>query len=82
MTEEGKEKRDLLIWDLWNQWTDSIHNMRVVNTDAVYYQSKTPEKCLETTEQEKKRKYLNACLSKRRNFTPFVALLDGLLSNK
>ena len=28
-------KGDLLIQDLWTQGTDSIHDMRVVNTDAV-----------------------------------------------
>ena len=53
--------------------------MRVINTDAVSYQSKTPEKCLKTANQEKKRNYLNACLNKRRNFTPFVDLVDILL---
>ena len=30
----GELKGDLLIRDLWTQGTDSIHNMRVVNTDA------------------------------------------------
>ena len=30
----GEPKGDLLIRDLWKQGTDSIHNMRVVNTDA------------------------------------------------
>ena len=53
--------------------------MRVVNTDTVLYQCKTPEKCLETADHEKKRKYLNTCLNERRHFTPFVASVDGLL---
>ena len=57
------ERRGLLILDLWTQGTGSIHDMRVVNTDAIYYQFKTPEKCLETDEQEKKKKYLRACLN-------------------
>ena len=39
---------------------DSIHNMRVVNTGATSYQYKSPEKCLETAEKEKKKKYLKA----------------------
>ena len=58
-TEEGEYKGDLLIRYLWTQGMDSIHEMRVTNTDSVSYQSKTPEKCLETAECEKKRKYLN-----------------------
>ena len=40
--------------DLWTQGTDSIHNMRIVNTDTVSYQSKTLEKCLETAKREKR----------------------------
>ena len=64
---------------IWIQGTDRIQYMRVVNTDAVSYQSKTPEKCLDTTDCKKKRKYRNACLNERRHFTPFVASLDGLL---
>ena len=53
--------------------------MRVVNNDAIYHQSNTPEKCLETAEQERKRKYLSACVKKRRHFTLFVTSVDGLL---
>ena len=77
--EEGGEKGDLLIRDLWTQGTDSIHDMHVVNADAVSYHSRTPEKFQETAECEKKKKYLNACLKERRHFTPYVASVDGLL---
>ena len=58
---------------------DSIHDMRVVNTDAVSYQSKTPEKCLETAECKKKKNYLKYCLNEHIYFTPFIALVDGLI---
>ena len=54
LLEEGKEKGDLLTRDLWTQGTDIIHDMCVVNTDVVSYQSKTPEKFLETADCEKK----------------------------
>ena len=57
---DGEEKGGLLIQDIWTQGTDSIHDMCAGNTDAVSYQSKTPEKCLETAEREKKSNYLNA----------------------
>ena len=43
----------LLIRDLWTQGTDSIHDMCVVNTDTVSYQSKTPEKCLGTASEDR-----------------------------
>ena len=57
---DGEEKGGLLIQDIWTQGTDSIHDMCAGNTDAVSYQSKTPEKCLETAEREKKSNYLNS----------------------
>ena len=74
----GGEKGYLLIRYIWTQGTDSIHDKRVVNTDAIFYQSKTPENSLETDEGENKRKYLNACLNECRHFTPFSALVCSL----
>ena len=44
-------KGGLLIRDLWTQGMETIHDMLVMNTDAASYQSKTPEKCLETAEK-------------------------------
>ena len=41
---------------LWTQGTDSIHDTRVVNTDALSYHSKTPDKFLETANRKKKKK--------------------------
>ena len=53
--------------------------MRVVNTDALTYKLKEPEKCLHESEKEKKKMYLEACLQKCWHFPPFVASVDGLL---
>ena len=36
--EEEALKGDLLIRDIWTQVMDSIHNMRVMNSDATSYQ--------------------------------------------
>ena len=36
------QKGDLLIRYLWKQGTDSVHDMRVVNTDALTYRMKEP----------------------------------------
>ena len=77
--DEGGVKWDILMIDLWKQGTDSINDMRFVNTDVISYQTQTPEKCLETAEREKKKKYLNTYINKRRQFTTFVASVDGLL---
>ena len=63
-SEKGGEKGDILIQDLWTKETDVIHDMRVMNTDAVSYQSKTPKKFLETSERDINKKYLHACPTK------------------
>ena len=39
------QKGDLLIHDLWQNGTDSVHDMSVVNTDAKSHIAKAPEKC-------------------------------------
>jgi hypothetical protein len=42
----------------------------------------TPEKVLCRQETEKKKKYLQACLEQRRNFTPFVSSTDELMGRE
>ena len=69
-------KGDIIIRDLCTQEKDSIYNMRVVNTDTTSYQAKTPDKFLETAEKEKNMKYLDACISQRWHFIPFVYSVD------
>ena len=49
-----EQKGDLLIRDLWQNRTDSVHNMRVVNNDANTHSVKTPEKLLQEAERGKK----------------------------
>ena len=73
-----EQKVDLLIRDLWQQGTYSVHDMRVVNTDALSYVHRSPEKCLHEAERGKKKMYLEACLHQRRHFSPFVYSVDGL----
>ena len=70
---KGETKGYLIIRDLWMQGVDIINNMRVMNTNAVSHQPKTPEKSLETAEREKKKNYIHPCLNERRKFTPFVS---------
>ena len=60
--EEGEKKGHLLIRDLWTQGTESIHDMCVVNTHAVYHYYNTPEKCLQTADRKKNNKDLNALM--------------------
>ena len=78
----GEGDGELLIQDLWTHGTEIIHDIRVVNTDAISYQSKTTKKCLETAGCKYKKKYLHACIDKRKQFTPFIAAVDSLLGAK
>ena len=57
-TEATEQKGDLLLRDLWQNWTDSVHNICVVNTNAKSYWEKSPEKCLEDAEKSRKKMYL------------------------
>ena len=77
--EVTEHKGDLLIRDLWKQGTDSVNNMRVVNTDAPTHRTKDPVRCLHEAERGGKWVYLEACLQQRRHFSPFVASVYGLL---
>ena len=73
------QKGDLLIRDLWQNGTGSVHNMRVVNNGARSQRTKDPERSLQEAERGKKWMYLEACLQQRRHFSPFVASVDGLM---
>ena len=77
--EVTEQKGDLLIRDLWQQRTDSVPDMHVVNTDALSYVRRSPEKFLHESERGKKKRYLEACLQRHRYFSPFVASVGGLL---
>ena len=60
--ESREQKGDLLIRELSQNGTDSVHDTCVVNTDAKSHFVKTPEKFLHEGERGKKRMYLEACL--------------------
>ena len=58
--EVTEQKRHLLIRDHWQQGKDSVHDMRVVNTDNLTQRKKYPEKCLHEAERAKKKMYMEA----------------------
>ena len=55
-----------------------IFNIRITDTDAPMYRNRDPIKVLAAHEKEKKDKYLEDCLARRRHFTPLVFSIDGL----
>ena len=73
-----EDRGDLLIRSFWDHATDLIVDVRITDTDAKSYKSRDPAKVLASQEREKKKKYLEPCLQRRRHFTPFVVSADGL----
>ena len=55
-----------------------MFNIQIVNLDAGSYLRMTPEKALAKAEKEKKDLYLQACLERRRTFTPMVYSADEI----
>ena len=49
-----EQKGDLLLSDLWQNGIDSVHDMRVLNTDTKSHSDKTLEKCLQEAERVNK----------------------------
>ena len=64
----------------WKRGTTAIFDVRVTDTEAPAYRGQDPERILRRHEDEKKDKYLAACLSRRRHFTPLVFSVDGMRS--
>ena len=40
--EESEHKGDLLIWDIWKKGMEIIHDIHVVDTDAISYLERSP----------------------------------------
>ena len=55
-----------------------MFNIEIVKLDAGSYLHMTPEKALAKADKEKKDLYLQACLERRRTFTPTVYSDDGI----
>lgn len=77
-TKDG-ERGDILIRGLFQRGSDCIIDVRVTDLDCKSQRNKDPEKVLQNHEQQKKSKYLQACLKQRRSFVPFVVSTDGML---
>ena len=74
-----EQKGELWISDIWQNWSDSVHNMCVVNTDSKSFLAKTPEMFLQEAVRAQKKMYMYSCLQQRCHFSLFVASIDGLL---
>jgi len=77
-TQSDQSRGDTAIMGFWKQGRKTIFDYRITDTDCRSYQNMAPEKVLEKMEGEKKGKYLEACLERRRDFTPMVYTVDGM----
>ena len=57
-----------------------MFDIRIANLDMGSYLRMTPEKALAKVEKENKYFYLQACLERRRTFTPMVNRLPPVIS--
>jgi hypothetical protein len=71
-------RADLTIRDLWEEV--AFLDVRVGDSDAASHVSQPAMHALTSAEDEKIRKYHDACESKGGSFTPFVMSADGVLA--
>ena len=55
-----------------------VLDIRITDTDANSYKDISSAKVLERAAKAKKEKYLQACLDRRRSFTPLVYSVTGM----
>merc|ERR1711884_264689 len=72
------DRGDIAVHGFWSRGQTAIFDVRVTDTDAPSYRDTDPVTVLENQERGKKRKYLDACLARRRSFTPLVFSVDGM----
>lgn len=79
---DNRERGDLLIPSLWRRGFDCIVDVQMNNLDATSYKDSDPMKVLENGERIKKNKHLPGCIEQRRDFTPFIMSLDGIIGKE
>ena len=67
---------------LWAAQTEALLDIRVMDTDAQSYTSRTVDSVLLSAENEKKKKYLDAVEARHASFTPFVTSINGVLAHE
>ena len=68
---------DLCVRRVWEPQTETLFDIRVVDTDARSCRVRSPRDVLGSAEVEK-RKYLQACQDQHATFTPLCVSVDGM----
>jgi hypothetical protein len=72
------ERGDAGVHGFWERGRPCIFDVRITDSDARSYRNKDVAKVLAAQEKEKKDKYLQSCLARRKDFTPLVYTVDGI----
>ena len=73
---------DLAVHGFWTKGQTAIFDVRITDTDQPTNRNTDPTKVLLRHEKEKKAKYGDLCIARRRTFTPLVFSVDGLLGKE
>ncbi len=73
-----KARGDVGAHGFWKQGRTAIFDVQVCDTDAKSYGNRKSKKVLEGAARRKKDKYEEACLERRRDFTPMIYSVDGM----
>ena len=74
----AESRTDVSANGFWKGGTTAMFDIKIANLDAGSYLRMTLEKALAKAEKEKNDLYLQACLDRRRTFTPMVYSMDGI----
>ena len=72
----AESRVDVSAHSFWKWGTTAMFDIRIVILDAVSYLRMKPEQDLAKAKKEKKDLYLQACLERKRTFTPMVYSTD------
>ena len=73
---------DLGVRGVWSPQSETLFDVRVVDTDAPSYCDRTPTAVLKSAEREEKTKYSEACEERHSLFTPLCCSVDGMVGGE
>ena len=73
-----EERGDVMVSHFWQRQRRTVFDTRITDADCRSYRNKAPSAVLRQQEREKIRKYKEACLERRRDFTPLCFTADGM----
>jgi len=79
---EIQDRGDLLVRGFWDCYINCIIDVRVYDMNQLSYLARKPSSIIKIAENDKKRKYLDACLEYCWYFTPFIISCKGLFGKE